>query len=57
VLTSTRLGDDLSLPQSSCKKNLTQGIVDLVTSGVIEILSLQPDVRSASMLSQSFSQM
>jgi hypothetical protein len=36
---------------------LSQSVVDFVASGMVEIFSLQPDVSSTGMLSQSFSKM
>ena len=40
VLPSSSLGDDALLAHTLCKQRLPQNIVDLVRSGVVEILTL-----------------
>ena len=41
VLTSPRLSDDTFLAHLACKQDLTDGIVDLVSSSMIQVLALQ----------------
>jgi hypothetical protein len=55
MLASTSLGNNLGLAQSPREEQLPQGIVDLVAAGVVQILSLQPDVGTASVLRQALS--
>lgn len=57
VLASTSLGNDSLLAQTAGKQDLTESVVDLVTSSVVKILTLQPDVGTADMLRQAVSKM
>ena len=57
MLASSCLGDDLGLAQPPRQKNLTNGIVDLVTSGMVQIFALQPDVGATSVLGQALGKM
>ncbi len=54
MLAGTRLGNDLGLAKATGKEKLTQRVVDLVGSRVVEILSLQPDGCATSMFRQTF---
>lgn len=53
VLTGTGLGDNLLLAESAGEKQLTESVVDLVGTGVVEIFTLQPDVGTTSVLSET----
>ena len=57
MLASTSLGNNSLLAQTAGKQDLTESIVDLVTSGVVKILTLQPDVGTTDMLRQAVSEM
>jgi hypothetical protein len=46
VLPGTGLGDHASLFHPKRKQGLSKGVVDLVRTGVIEILSLEPNLRT-----------
>ena len=46
VLTSTRLSDDASLAHLLRHQNLTDGIVDLVRTGMVQVLTLQIQLAS-----------
>ena len=50
VLTSTSLGDNLGLAESPGEQNLADGVVDLVRSGVVEVLTLEVDVGTKALL-------
>ncbi len=52
MLASARLGDDLGLAEAAGEEKLAQGVVDLVGSRVVEILTLQPDVGAAGIFCQ-----
>jgi hypothetical protein len=39
VLPSTRLGDDLGLAESLGEQDLSDGVVDLVRTGVVQVFS------------------
>jgi hypothetical protein len=47
VLTGAGLGDDAGLAHPPREQGLTDGVVDLVRAGVIEILALEKDLRAA----------
>ncbi|KAI3484929.1 hypothetical protein L1887_51984 [Cichorium endivia] len=47
VLTGTGLGDDSGLAESAGEQDLADGVVDLVRAGVVEVLPLEPDLRTA----------
>mmetsp|Transcript_11586 Transcript_11586/g.20582 ORF Transcript_11586/g.20582 Transcript_11586/m.20582 type:complete len:366 (+) Transcript_11586:390-1487(+) len=54
VLTSSSLRDNTLLTNATCNKALSQGIVDLMCTGVGKILSFQPDFGSTNVLGQTF---
>lgn len=56
VLTGTSLGNNLGLAEPLSQKELANGIVNLVAAGVVEVLALQPDVGTTSVLSQAAGQ-
>ena len=47
VLARTRLGDDALLAHAPRQQRLTDGVVDLVGPGVVEVLTLEVDLRPA----------
>ncbi len=47
VLAGAGLGDDPLLAHPQRQQGLAQGVVDLVGAGVVEVLALQPEARSA----------
>jgi hypothetical protein len=53
VLACTRLGDDARLAHAACKQRLTDGVVDLVRTGVVEILALEVNLRATQLTTQS----
>lgn len=53
VLTGTGLGDNLLLAESASEEELAESVVDLVRTGVIEILTLQPDVGTTGVLGET----
>ncbi len=52
MLTCSGLGDDPLLAHLAGQQSLTQHIVDLVRSGVVEVFSLEEDPRATGMLTQ-----
>src|SRR5215211_2995275 len=54
VLARTGLGDDAFLAHTVGEQDLAQGVVDLVGTGVRQILALEPDVGPAPPLGQAF---
>jgi len=57
VLAGSRLGDDARLAQSPGQQQLAQRVVDLVAAGMVQVLSLQPDIRTAGVLGQPLGEM
>eukprot|EP01137_Pigoraptor_chileana_P017491 Opistho-2@75637 len=57
MLPRASLGDDARLPQPLGKKRLSDRIVDLVRTRVVEILALQPYARAASISSKTICEM
>ena len=55
VLASTGLSNDAGLAQTLGDQDLTDGVVDLVATGVVKILALQPDLSTANVLSKVLS--
>lgn len=53
VLAGAGLGDDLGLAEALGEEELAKGVVDLVGAGVVEILTLQPDVGTAGVLGEA----
>ena len=53
MLTSTGLGDDSLLAHPQRQQSLTDRIVNFMGTGVIEIFSLEPDLRTATMFGES----
>ena len=53
MLTSTGLGDETGLAEALGKKRLSQHIVDLVGTGVIEVFALQEDSRATGECSET----
>ena len=52
VLASAGLGDDPGLAQMLGQQGLADGVVDLVRAGVVEVFSLEPDLRPTPGLGQ-----
>ena len=52
VLSRAGLGDHAGLAHALCKQDLGQGVVDLVSAGVAEVLALEIDLRAAEMVGQ-----
>ena len=48
MLAGTGLGDHALLAHSDGEQRLAECVVDLVRSGVVQVLAFQPDLRSAS---------
>ena len=44
VLSGSRLGDDTCLAHTLGKQNLTDGVVDLVGTGVVQVFALQVEL-------------
>jgi hypothetical protein len=57
VLTSSGLGNNLSFAQSPGNEYLSESVVDLVTSGMVQILSLQPDIGTSGVFSEALGKM
>lgn len=53
MLSGSGLGNDLLLSETTCQKNLSKGVVDLVGSSVVEVLTLQPDLSSSTVLGET----
>src|SRR5262245_60262465 len=47
VLACACLGDDPFLAHPLCQKNLAEAVVDLVAAGVVQVLALEVDLRTA----------
>ena len=47
VLASAGLGDNAFLAEAFCQEYLSHGVIDLVSAGVGEVFSLEPDLWSA----------
>ena len=56
VLSGTSLGDDLGLAQTAGEKDLTECIVDLVGSSVVQVLTLEVDVSTTGVLGETLSE-
>ena len=54
MLARAGLGDDAGLAHALGEKNLAEAIVDLVAAGVVELIALEVDFRTAKMLGQAF---
>ena len=54
MLARARLRDDPLLAHAFGKQDLSQAVIDLVRSGVIEFVAFEVDFRAAEMLGQSF---
>ena len=52
VLTRAGFGDDAFFTHTAGEQRLTDGVVDLVCAGVVQVFALQPDLRTAQMLGQ-----
>jgi hypothetical protein len=50
VLPGTGLGNDAWLAHAAGQQGLTNGVVDLVSAGVIEVFALEIDLRTAELL-------
>ena len=46
MLPGTRLGDDSLFSHSARQQHLTNGVVDLVRAGVVEVLAFEPHARA-----------
>jgi len=57
VLASSSLGNNLGFAESASNEYLAKCVVDLVAAGVVQIFSLQPDVRSTRVLGEAFRKM
>src|SRR5690606_2375296 len=53
VLPRPCLGDDPPFPHPLGKEDLADGVVDLVSAGVVEILSLEEDLRAPDLLREA----
>lgn len=53
MLSGTGLGDDASLTHALCQQDLADTVIDLVSTGVIEILAFKIDARASQLLGQS----
>jgi hypothetical protein len=53
VLARSGLGDDAGLAHPLCQQNLTENVVDLVRTGVVQIFTLEDDARAAGELAHS----
>lgn len=57
VLACTGLGDDFGLSEAASDQNLAEGVVDLVGTSVVEILTLEPDVGTVAVLGEALGKM
>src|SRR2546421_4416622 len=57
VLAGARLGNNASLAQTSGDEDLTNGIVDLVTSGMVEVFAFEIDICASSVSCQTWGEM
>ena len=46
MLAGTGLGDDVGLAHAPGQQRLAQGVVELMSPGVVEVLALEPQLRS-----------
>ncbi len=53
VLACSGLGDDAGLAHTLCQQNLTENVVDLVRTGVVQIFTLENDARTTGELAHS----
>ena len=56
MLTSSGLCDHAFLAHSQAEQGLSQRVVDLVSAGVVHVLALEIDLRSADLLGQAFAE-
>ena len=54
VLSGTGFGDNPGLAHALGQHGLTDGVVDLVRAGMVQVLALEQDARAADMLAQAF---
>ncbi len=52
MLAGASLGDDALLAHAAGEQRLADGVVDLVRAGVVEVLALEEDARTTSMLGE-----
>lgn len=56
MLAGTSLGNDLGLSKALSEQKLANGVIDLMRTGMVHVLTLEPDVGTSSMLGQTLGQ-
>ena len=54
MLSGAGFGDDTALAKTFSEQSLTNGVVDFVRAGMVQVFAFQPDFRAAHLVAEAF---